>query len=420
MTAAVAAGAGPSKEEGSTNKDAMPPAPELVKKPAKKVVKKPQPPPGPEGSHVTHVTGEAAAATAEPPSAAEEEVKSSVPVKKRVVRVVKAKAPQASSSDATPSGATPSSDAVTLGATPSNDATPLIATPNSDAIPLGTAPLDSLSAADEGLGGSLASPPPPVSLPASSCTPADANGASAALHVESPAKEVLSPVSKTLPASLLTPPRRPKAAPTSHASASKHKVDPAEADNAGPCQEPPHDQVLPKGGSLSELSPAAHVGSPSTAVSEAAAEAPTSGSQTAASADKEADHQPQDDALLAHTLPGSSLPPAQAPPAEDSHGRTTEPSGPPDLPVPSPPSAPGAISCLGDLPPPRPTPPVSAGGLGGLGELSRAALEALAVQLHETAAEGRGQLVKDAEQISYLQQVCVCVWGGGGVITRRP
>ena len=43
--------------------------------------------------------------------------------------------------------------------------------------------------------------------------------------------------------------------------------------------------------------------------------------------------------------------------------------------------------------------------LRGVGDLSRATLEALAVQLHETAAAGRGQLVKDAEQISHLQQV---------------
>ena len=421
MTAAGAAGAGPSKEEGSANKDAMPPAPELVKKPARKVVKKPQPPPGPDGSHVT---GEAAAAAAEPPSAVEEEAKSSAPVKKRVVRVVKAKAPQAPRSDA----------AATLGATSSSDATTTLgATPSSDATPLGIAPLDPLPVADEGLGGSQASPPSPVPLPASSRTPADANGASAALHVDSPAEEMSSPVGKQLSASLLTPPRRPRTAPTSHASASKQKVDPAEADHAGPGQEPPHDQEQPYGGS-GELSPAAHVGSPSTSttVSEAVAKSPAFGSQTAASADKEADDQPQDDALLAHTLPGSSLPPAHAP-AEDSHGQTSEPSGPPDLPVPAPPSTPNALSGLSDTPPTGPSASVSeggleglgdhpgpssvsGGGLGGLGELSRAALEALAVQLQETAAEGRGQLVKDAEQISYLQQV----GGVGGSNNKAP
>lgn len=63
----------------------------------------------------------------------------------------------------------------------------------------------------------------------------------------------------------------------------------------------------------------------------------------------------------------------------------------------------GAGSSTAAFAPVAPVPALEA--LHGVGDLPRAALEALAMQLHETAATGRGQLVKDAEQISYLQQV---------------
>lgn len=364
-----------------------------MKKPVKKVVKKPLPlPPGPEGSHVP---GETAAA-AEPSPPVDEEAKSPAPVKKRVVRVVKAKAPPAPSSDATPAGATPSN-----GATPG-----------------GASSLDPLPAADEGLGGSQATPPSPGPLPTSSCTSADAKDEAATLHQGILAHKASSPDSKPPPsAPLSTPPRRPGAAPASQASGSQQELEPDEdeAPPAGPCQEQAIGQQEQPHGGFSEPCPAADGRSPSragTAVSEAASEAPASSdSHTYVPTEHAAANQPWE---AAHTfLPGSTLPSDHAP-VEDARGLTSELGGRHDQTLPpSPPTAPDALSGRGDPPPPEPGSPAPAGGLGGLGELSRAALEALALQLHETAAEGRGQLVKDAEQVSYLQQV-----GGKGVVTR--
>ncbi len=62
--------------------------------------------------------------------------------------------------------------------------------------------------------------------------------------------------------------------------------------------------------------------------------------------------------------------------------------------------APASDSIINDVDPAQPLEP-----LEGLAMLSRSALEALALQLHETAAAGRLQVLRDAEQLSALQQV---------------